>query len=95
MPAVNPRDQKVVIIGGGPAGLTAAYQLSKVGAKSVVLEKDAILGGISRTVEYKGYHFDIGGHRFFHEGFRRGQDVERGASRGRLPALPAVVQDLL
>ena len=65
MPAVNPRDEKVVIIGGGPAGLTAAYQLSKVGAKSVVLEKDAILGGISRTVEYKGYHFDIGGHRFF------------------------------
>lgn len=65
MPVVNPRDQKVVIIGGGPAGLTAAYQLSKVGAKSVVLEKDAILGGISRTVEYKGYHFDIGGHRFF------------------------------
>ena len=65
MPAVNPRDQKVVIIGGGPAGLTAAYQLSKLGAKSVVLEKDAILGGISRTVEYKGYHFDIGGHRFF------------------------------
>ncbi|MEO5955059.1 MAG: FAD-dependent monooxygenase [Nitrospiraceae bacterium] len=37
MPTVNPRDQKVVIIGGGPAGLTAAYQLSKVGAKSVVL----------------------------------------------------------
>ena len=65
MPAVNPRDQKVVIIGGGPAGLTAAYQLSKVGAKSVVLEKDSVLGGISRTVEYKGYHFDIGGHRFF------------------------------
>ena len=65
MPAVNPRDQKVVIIGGGPAGLTAAYQLSKVGAKSIVLEKDSILGGISRTVEYKGYHFDIGGHRFF------------------------------
>ena len=65
MPAINPRDLKVVIVGGGPAGLTAAYQLSKVGAKSVVLEKDTILGGISRTVEYKGYHFDIGGHRFF------------------------------
>lgn len=65
MPTVSPRDQKVVIIGGGPAGLTAAYQLSKLGAKSVVLEKDGILGGISRTVEYKGYHFDIGGHRFF------------------------------
>ena len=65
MPEVNPREQKVVIIGGGPAGLTAAYRLSKVGAKSVVLEKDSMLGGISRTVEYKGYHFDIGGHRFF------------------------------
>ncbi len=65
MPAVNPRDQKVVIIGGGPAGLTAAYQLAKVGVKSVVLEKDSMLGGISRTVGYKGYHFDIGGHRFF------------------------------
>ena len=65
MPEVNPREQKVVIIGGGPAGLTAAYQLSKVDAKSVVLEKDSMLGGISRTVEYKGYHFDIGGHRFF------------------------------
>jgi protoporphyrinogen oxidase len=62
---VDQREQKVVIVGGGPAGLTAAYQLSKVGAKSVVLEKDLMLGGISRTVEYKGYHFDIGGHRFF------------------------------
>lgn len=57
--------KKVVIIGAGPAGLTAAYELCKVGVKSVVLEKDNIVGGISRTVNYRGYLFDIGGHRFF------------------------------
>lgn len=58
-------ERKYVIIGGGPAGLTAAYQLVKLGHKPVVLEKDAILGGIARTEEYKGYRFDMGGHRFF------------------------------
>jgi protoporphyrinogen oxidase len=58
-------DKKVVIIGGGPAGLTAAFQLSKSGVQSIVLEKDSMVGGISRTVNYKNYHFDIGGHRFF------------------------------
>ncbi len=57
--------KKVVIIGAGPAGLTAAYQLCKEGVASVVLEKDDVVGGISRTVNYKGYLFDIGGHRFF------------------------------
>ena len=57
--------KKVVIIGAGPAGLTAAYQLCKEGVPSVVLEKDNVVGGISRTVNYKGYLFDIGGHRFF------------------------------
>jgi protoporphyrinogen oxidase len=46
-------DKKVVIIGGGPAGLTAAYQLSKLDAQSVVLEKDQMIGGISRTVLQK------------------------------------------
>ena len=57
---------KAVIIGGGPAGLTAAYELSKQGAPVVVLESDPdYVGGISRTVKYKGFHFDIGGHRFF------------------------------
>jgi protoporphyrinogen oxidase len=54
-----------VIIGAGPAGLTAAWQLAKAGKKSVLFEQDAIVGGISRTDEYKGYRFDIGGHRFF------------------------------
>ena len=55
----------VVIIGAGPAGLTAAYQLSKSGVSATVLEADEVVGGISRTVERDGWRFDIGGHRFF------------------------------
>lgn len=62
---LNHSNKEVVMIGAGPAGLTAAYELCKAGVKSVVLEKDLTVGGISRTVDYKGYHFDIGGHRFF------------------------------
>ena len=55
-----------VIAGGGPAGLTAAYELTRHGRSCVVLESDPVLvGGISRTDQYKGYRFDIGGHRFF------------------------------
>src|SRR6184192_280916 len=57
---------KVAIIGAGPAGLTAGYLLSKEAVDVVVLEADPVyVGGISRTVTYKGFHFDIGGHRFF------------------------------
>lgn len=56
----------VAIIGAGPAGLTAAYLLTKAGKTVAVIEKDATyVGGISRTVEHNGYRFDIGGHRFF------------------------------
>ncbi len=57
---------KAVIVGAGPAGLTAAYELSKKRAPVVVLESDPeYVGGISRTVNYKNFRFDIGGHRFF------------------------------
>ena len=56
----------VAIIGAGPAGLTAAYLLTRKGFSVTVIEKDPVyVGGISRTVEYEGFRFDIGGHRFF------------------------------
>ncbi|MDP3546054.1 MAG: NAD(P)/FAD-dependent oxidoreductase, partial [Phreatobacter sp.] len=55
-----------VVIGAGPAGLTAAYLLTKQGRNVAVIEADpTYVGGISRTVAYKGFLFDIGGHRFF------------------------------
>ena len=54
-----------VVIGGGPGGLTPAYILSKEGHAVTVLEATDVLGGLSQTVEYKGFRFDIGGHRFF------------------------------
>jgi len=55
----------VVILGAGPAGLSAAYELAGRGVASVVLEQDSVVGGLARTVEYKGFRFDLGGHRFF------------------------------
>jgi len=58
-------DAPVVVVGAGPAGLTAAYALTKAGVPVVVLEADDVVGGISRTVEREGWRFDIGGHRFF------------------------------
>lgn len=60
--------KSVVIIGGGPAGLTAAHEITKrveLDASPVVFEAGERVGGIARTEEYKGYRFDIGGHRFF------------------------------
>ncbi len=58
-------NHKILIIGAGPAGLTAAWEAEKLGIKTLVLEGDKEVGGISRTVERNGWRFDIGGHRFF------------------------------
>jgi protoporphyrinogen oxidase len=56
----------VAVIGAGPAGLTAGYLLSKNGVGVLIFEADPVyVGGISRTATYKGFHFDVGGHRFF------------------------------
>ena len=61
----NNSEKIVVIIGAGPAGLTAAYELSKRNIAATILEKECTVGGLSRTVSYKNYYFDIGGHRFY------------------------------
>ncbi|WP_217604902.1 NAD(P)/FAD-dependent oxidoreductase [Chitinophaga sp. GbtcB8] len=59
-------EKRAIIIGAGPAGLTAAYELLKrTDIKPVILEKSGDIGGISKTVNYKGNRIDIGGHRFF------------------------------
>jgi protoporphyrinogen oxidase len=57
--------QSTAIIGAGPAGLTAALELGKLGRKGVVFEASDAVGGISRSVEFEGCRLDIGGHRFF------------------------------
>jgi protoporphyrinogen oxidase len=62
---MNSDSPQIVIIGAGPAGLTAAFQLHKHGVASTVLEADSVVGGISRTAQRDGWRFDIGGHRFF------------------------------
>jgi len=56
---------ETVIVGAGPAGLTAAYECGKGGRRTTVLEADDQVGGLARTVTYRGFRFDIGGHRFF------------------------------
>jgi len=54
-----------VIIGAGPAGLAAAYELVSRNKPTIIIERDGVVGGIARTESYKGFNFDIGGHRFF------------------------------
>ena len=63
--ASEPSDRTTVVIGAGPAGLTAAYELTKLGERPVVLEKRHTVGGLACTETYKGFSFDMGGHRFF------------------------------
>src|SRR5229473_8016682 len=58
--------KRAIIIGAGPAGLTAAYELlTRTDIRPIVLERSGFMGGLSRTVNYKGNRIDIGGHRFF------------------------------
>jgi protoporphyrinogen oxidase len=54
-----------VVLGAGPAGLTAAYVLARSGRKGTVFEADGVVGGLAKTVKFNGYRFDLGGHRFF------------------------------
>lgn len=55
----------VAVIGAGPAGLAAAYELTRRGVPVIVFEQDGRIGGLAQTIEHKGFRFDIGGHRFF------------------------------
>ena len=61
----SPDPQQTVVVGAGPAGLTAALELGKLGRRGVVFEADETVGGISRSVVFQGCRMDIGGHRFF------------------------------
>jgi protoporphyrinogen oxidase len=66
-------NKPVLVVGAGPAGLSAAYRLAREGLEPVVLERADTVGGISRTETYEGYAFDIGGHRFF----TKNEEVDR------------------
>ena len=61
---MNSHSDKPVIIGAGPAGMACAYTLSKYGQPSLVIERDEDAGGFCKTIDFYGYLFDIGGHRF-------------------------------
>lgn len=65
IPLEDPGTKNVIIVGAGPASLTAAYELAKRGVQPVLYEKLERVGGIARTEQYNGYRFDMGGHRFF------------------------------
>jgi len=60
-----PAGDSVLIAGAGPAGLTAAYEAVRAGDAPQIFEKDGIVGGLSRTDAFRGYRFDMGGHRFY------------------------------
>ena len=56
---------RVLILGAGPAGLTAAYELGRANVACIILEREAEVGGLAKTIEHRGFRFDLGGHRFF------------------------------
>lgn len=58
-------NKNVLIIGAGPAGITCAYELAGTGISCLIVEKEAVAGGLCKTIEHKGFRFDIGPHRFF------------------------------
>ncbi|MGC9320410.1 MAG: NAD(P)/FAD-dependent oxidoreductase [Armatimonadota bacterium] len=102
-------NQSVVVIGAGPAGLAAGRELALAGVDVTVLEREDVVGGLSRTVEHEGYRFDIGGHRFFTkleevervwdeimgEDFLARQRLSRIFYRGRLMDYPLSVGSTL
>ena len=58
--------RRVIVVGAGPAGLTAAWELVNAGHEVIVLERDPeYVGGLARTMSYQGFRFDIGAHRFY------------------------------
>lgn len=61
----NHRPGHVLILGAGPAGLGAAYELARHHVRCALLEKHTMVGGLARTLTYEGYRFDVGPHRFF------------------------------
>jgi len=68
--------KKIVILGGGPAGLAAAWKLSESGQEVIVLEKESGVGGLCRSIKYKGFNFDLGGHRFITKDEELNQEIQ-------------------
>ncbi|HEC96955.1 MAG TPA: FAD-dependent oxidoreductase, partial [Nitrospirae bacterium] len=61
---INSKQNGIVVLGGGLAGLSAGYVLSREGEKVLVVEGDSTVGGLSKTYKHNGFMFDLGGHRF-------------------------------
>ena len=64
MDVLNRQFKDVVILGGGPSGLSAGHVLSESGSNVLVIERQARVGGLAKTIEHNGFRFDLGGHRF-------------------------------
>ncbi|MDX2455974.1 MAG: NAD(P)-binding protein, partial [Gammaproteobacteria bacterium] len=64
MDVLNTQFNYAVILGGGPSGLAAGHILSESGSNVLVIERQARVGGLARTIEHHGFRFDLGGHRF-------------------------------